>query len=118
MRPPALRVFVVAIVAGLSVSCAYARGIPIGTPQPPRPPDCRLAYTHLDPADAQARWRQVGDVCVSDMDATVNEMYEPGSGHDALTERACELGGQMVTPVGLCANGKASAIEFGVYVPR
>jgi hypothetical protein len=46
------------------------------------------------------------------------DVYWPGEPGDALSEKACALGGEMVTPIGLCANGKISAIEFGVYVRR
>jgi len=107
---------------GLTGACAYARAIPIGAPAPARPPDCPLAYARLDPVELQTQWREVGDVCVSAgtgfSHMTIDDVYEPGTPHDLLTERACALGGQMVTPVGLCSNGKSSAIEFGVYVAR
>jgi hypothetical protein len=100
----------------LSTACVHARAIPIGSAAPSRPSDCELAYERASPRDAQAQWRQVGDACV---DAhSVDVVYQPGSQHDALTEQACSLGGQIVTPVGLCSNGRHSAIEFGVYVSR
>lgn len=69
----------------------------------------------------QASWRRVGDVCVNpgaDARATVEDAYAPGAMRYALTERACSLGGEVVTPTGLCSNGKNSAVEFGVFVPR
>ena len=102
-------------LTGFSVDCApyaSARGIPIGTPAPARPPDCKLSYARIAPAEAQAEWRQVGDVCLK------NVRYWPGEAREVLSEQACALGGEMVTPIGLCANGKISAIEFGVYVRR
>jgi hypothetical protein len=114
-------VFIVFVVAALSSGCAYARGIRVGAGAPPRPAGCQLAYQHVSPAEAQARWRQVGDVCVSvgsDPNPQVADVYEPGEMHDVLNERACELGGEIVTPIGLCSNGKTSGIEFGVYVPN
>jgi hypothetical protein len=121
MRPlPSL--VLVAALAAVSAGCAYARAVSIGTPVPPRPPSCALKYATIAPGDAQAAWRQVGAVCVSRgsgySQQGVREVYAPGEEHDLLRERACGLGGEMVTPVGLCSNGKANAIEFGVYVPR
>jgi hypothetical protein len=112
-------VFLVFVVASLSAGCAYARGIRVGEGAAPRPPGCQLAYEHLSPAQAQARWRQVGDVCVSYgqlNEPSVAAAYQPGEMRDALDERACALGGEIVSPVGLCSNGKANGIEFGVYV--
>jgi hypothetical protein len=112
MRPLASGLLVITL-AGFSVDCAeYARGIHIGTPAPARPPDCKLSYARIAPAEAQAEWRQVGDVCLT------GDVYWPGEAGDALSKEACFLGGEMVTPSGLCANGKSSAIEFAVYVRR
>jgi hypothetical protein len=114
MRPLASGLLVLTL-AGFSVDCApyaRARGIPIGTPAPARPPDCKLSYARIAPPEAQAEWRQVGDVCLT------GDVYWPGEAGDALSEKVCALGGEMVTPIGLCANGKMSAIEFGVYVRR
>lgn len=48
----------------------------------------------------------------------VVDIYEPGDMRNALTERACSLGGEMVTPIGLCSNWQATAVAFGVYVAR
>ncbi|MGD0523795.1 MAG: hypothetical protein ABSE49_01555 [Polyangiaceae bacterium] len=108
--------------AVLSAGCAYARSVAIGSPVPARPPSCALEYARIAPGDAQPSWRQVGAVCVSRgsgfSQQHVYEVYEPGDQRDLLTARACALGGEMVTPVGLCTNGKSNAIEFGVYVPR
>jgi hypothetical protein len=109
MRPLASLLLVLTL-AGFSVNCApHARGIPVGTPAPARPPDCRLSYERIAPAEAQAEWRQVGDVCLK------NVRYWPGEAREVLSEQACALGGEMVTPIGLCAR---NATEFGVYVRR
>jgi hypothetical protein len=106
--------------AVLSTACGMARGIPIGAPAPARTPDCLLAYEQVSPADAQSQWRQVGDVCVSAPHGspTIPDVYSPGDLHDLLQEQACELGGEIVTPIGLCTNKRENGIEFGVYVPR
>jgi hypothetical protein len=98
-------------LAGFSVACAAprARGIPIGTPAPARPSDCELSYTRIAPAEAQAEWRQVGAVCLPAGN------YWPGEAEDALRQKSCALGGQMVTPSGLCTK---NGTEFGVYVRR
>ncbi len=112
MRPFASLLLIVTL-AGCSVGCAfgprYARGIPIGTPAPARPPDCKLSYVRIAPAEAQAEWRQVGDVCLR------AGPYWPGEAEAVLSGEACALGGEMVTPIGLCA---MNASEFGVYVRR
>jgi hypothetical protein len=110
--------------AGFCTACSpYARVLPLGASLPSRPPNCELAYELIAPADAQAQWRQVGEVCLTDSpfwsaQPRVVDVYQPGDMHDLLTERACALGGQSVTPIALCANGKRSGIAFGVYVPR
>jgi hypothetical protein len=98
-------------VACFSVACAAprARGIPIGTPAPARAPDCRLTYARVAPAEAQAEWRQVGAVCLP------AGHYWPGEAENALEEKACALGGEMVTPSGLCTR---NGTEFAVYVRR
>jgi hypothetical protein len=108
----------VLLVSVSSAACAHARGIRVGEGARPRPPDCELAYERAAPADAQARWRQVGIVCASGGEGLRSsaEAYEPGEVHDALKERACALGGEIVSPTGLCSNGRQSGIEFGVYV--
>lgn len=110
MRTLASRLLILTSV-GFSVNCAPPRvhGIPIGTPAAARPPDCRLSYARIAPAEAQAEWRQVGDVCLPAGD------YWPGEAREALNERACGLGGEMVTAVGLCSR---NGTEFGVYVRR
>jgi hypothetical protein len=96
----------------------------MGPPLPSREPDCELQYEHVTPAEAQAQWRQIGEVCVSanglalHQARSVDDVYEPGALHDVLTERACALGGERVTPIGMCSNGQLAAIDFGVYVPR
>jgi hypothetical protein len=74
----------------------------------------------VSPADAQSRWRQVGDVCVSAPSGspTVQDVYSPGDLRDVLNEHACALGGEIVSPIGLCTNRRHDGIEFGVYVPR
>jgi hypothetical protein len=119
MRPSLSRSLVLLGAASLSAACAFARGIPLGEGAQPRPPGCALAYEHVLPAEAQTRWRQVGDVCVSgSLDPSVEDAYEPGIMRDALNERACTLGGEIVSPVGLCSNGKYNGLEFGIYVPK
>jgi hypothetical protein len=45
-------------------------------------------------------------------------VYTPGDLHDLLSEEACALGGEIVTPIGLCTNRRQNGIEFGVYVPQ
>ena len=99
--------------------CVQARGVAIGPAVPSRPPSCLLGYAQMDPAEAMTRWRQVGSVCVSHgRGLTVAETYEPGDTRDALTDKACDLGAEMVSPVGTCANGRANGVEFGAYVVR
>jgi len=111
--------FLAVAVALASAACGgYARGIAIGAGAPARAADCKLTYSHVSPHEAQARWRQVGDVCVSTGVAPASWAYAPGDIRDALTERACALGGEVVTPVGLCANERVSGVEFGVYVAK
>jgi hypothetical protein len=96
----------------------------MGPSLPSRPSDCEIEYEHVAPAEALAQWRQVGNVCVSAnpfairQARSVDDVYQPGDLHDLLTERACALGGERVTPIGMCSNGQLAAIEFGVYVPR
>jgi hypothetical protein len=108
MRPLAL--LIVLTLAGFSVNCVpYTSSIPIGTPAPARPHDCKLSFARIAPAEAQAEWRQVGDVCLT------AGPYWPSELRAAVSEEACALGGEMVTPVGLCAR---NATEFGVYVRR
>ena len=53
----------------------------------------------------------------AEMARSVDDVYGPGALHDVLTERACALGGERVTPIGMCSNGQLVAIDFGVYVP-
>ncbi len=119
MRPwsSLLLVFVTAV---LLTACERVRSIPIGTPAPARESGCSIDYEQVTPADAQSRWRQVGDVCVSagSGSPTVQDFYSSGDLRDQLNDEACGLGGEIVTPVGLCANRKENGIEFGVYVPR
>lgn len=126
MRPAASSLFVSAI-AGLCAAChppPYARVLPMGESLPSRPSDCAIKYERVAPADAQAQWRQVGEVCVSasavaiHQARSVDDVYQPGDMHDLLTEQACALGGETVTPIGMCSNGQLAAIAFGVYVPR
>jgi hypothetical protein len=113
-----------ATAASLSIACVpSARGIRVGEGAQERPPGCALAYEQIAPADAQVQWRQVGDVCVSSgsslAEPSVEEAYEPGRDMNvALNEQACALGGEIVTPIGLCSNGKINGVEFGVYVPK
>jgi hypothetical protein len=126
MHPAAASVLVSSI-AGLCAAChppAYARVLPMGAPLPSRPSDCDIEYERVAPAEAQAQWREVGEVCVSAnalairQARSVDDVYQPGDLHDLLTARACALGGETVTPIGMCSNGQLAAIEFGVYVPR
>jgi hypothetical protein len=115
---------IVLSAAGLCAACyPYARALRTGEPVPSRPRDCELTYARVAPADAQAQWRQVGEVCLSAPplqggQTRVVDVYQPGDMHDVLTEWACSLGGEIVTPVGLCSNGRSNAVAFGVYVPR
>jgi hypothetical protein len=118
MRRFALRLLVVTL-AGLCAACASARGIRFGAPAPARAPNCALSYARIAPADAQAQWRQVGDVCLSNPSGLdIDDIYSSVDAREQLAGQACFLGGEMVTPVGLCANGRSSAVEFGVYVRR
>lgn len=100
-------------------ACATASGFAIGPRLPPRPPDCKLSYERFAPADVPSSWRQIGAVCVaSPQGIRWAETYEPGDERDLLTERACELGAQMVTPAGFCSGGRMNGVEFGAYVAR
>jgi hypothetical protein len=113
--------FLLLSLASVSAACVHARGIPIGQGASPRPAGCELRCERTSPSEAQARWQQVGDVCVSNggvPNPDVEDAYQPGDMHDALTDQACALGGEIVTPIGLCTNGKSDGVEFGVYVPR
>jgi hypothetical protein len=57
-------------------------------------------HERVAPAEAQAQWRQVGEVCVSagalaiHQARSVEDVYQPGELHDLLTARACALGGE------------------------
>jgi hypothetical protein len=106
----------------LSLSaCVSSRSVALGVGAPPRPDDCSLSYERADPAQVGAQWRQVGTVCVAGGDAPqidVSDVYEPGEAKDTLSARACQLGAEMVSPVGLCSNGRQQGIEFGAYVKR
>jgi hypothetical protein len=115
-----MRVAFVLLFAVSGVACISARALPLGEPAPPRDPSCPLSFDHVAPSDAAARWRQVGVVCVAHVSGyqAVEEIYEPGEARDLLVEHACALGGEHVSPVGLCVNARANGIEFGVYRAR
>jgi hypothetical protein len=97
----------------------------MGASLPSRPPDCGLTYERAAPANAQAQWRQVGEVCVSAKYSLSRQearsfdmVYQPGEMHDVLAAKACAFGGEMVAPIGRCSNGLFNAIAFGVYVAQ
>ena len=109
------------VVASVTSACVSARGVAIGPAARPRPSNCSLSYARIDPHDALAKWRQVGSVCVTipfSYSPTVDDVYAPGNAHDALTEEACDLGAEMVTPVSTCAGDRSRGVEFGAFVAR
>jgi hypothetical protein len=96
--------------------------------QKARPANCAIDFERASPHEAQAKWRQIGVVCLTvgwcDKDGmshecTVDDVYRPGDRRDVLQAEACHMGGDVVTPIDLCAmsayRGVGAGIEFGVY---
>jgi hypothetical protein len=117
MRPPAI-FFATAVLA--AAGCVSTRRVAIGPPVPARPYGCDIAFGRLDPNDAARRLRLVGTVCVAGGGASdgVDRVYARTEAREALQEDACELGGELVSPIGLCSNGRVDGLEFGVYRDR
>jgi hypothetical protein len=114
-----VRCIIVVLPLVLSACAVIARSVPLGPPEPPRPYDCPIAFARVTPSDASTRWREVGAVCLAKGSyITVDEVYAPGDLHDRLAVEACNLGGEVVLPVGTCSANRSGAIEFGVYASR
>jgi hypothetical protein len=114
MRTP----FVALSLGMLTLSgCITTRRVALGPPEPPRPLDCPIRFERIEPGEAARTYRQVGSICITNTrrPVRVEDAYKKEDVREALQRDACRLGGDLVSPVGLCSNGREAGLEFGVY---
>jgi hypothetical protein len=108
----------------LCSGCYTLTSTGIGAPAPMRSP-CKLRVEPITPKDAEARYRQVGVVCVAAGDAFNGNDSDFNRWDDSLKSdfqvRACQVGGDVVVKAGLCAAARPMSpdttpgILFNVY---
>jgi hypothetical protein len=128
MNDASKRLTLVAVVATSLLACAppqqiasstptysLAYSLPMGAPAAPHDPGCHVDFQRLTPKQAQDRWEQGGVVCVSIGNETLDSIMATGLLHEAVRQKACALGTEIVVPVGLCGDSGGRGIEFGAF---
>ncbi len=117
MRAPVL------ILAVLLGGCATVTSVAVGPPQPPKPPDCALQFSQQPPEALAAGYQRVGEICLCDPNNPGNDPRASRSSPE-LQQRACALGGDLVTATGTCSaaspldEGACDGIRFAVMKAR
>lgn len=100
--------------------CVYTlRAIPIGARAPSRATGCAVRQEQLSPAEADAKYRQVGAICVTEQrspTSTARVQMSAGARRE-FDQEVCSLGGDVVVVSGLCADGqyRMNGAEYRVY---
>lgn len=115
-------------MAFVFVGCGPSvRSVRVGPQATPLPETCGAEVARITLEEARAKGMEVGVVCVASAYATrdgadsADVIQQDPEAYEALRARACVLGGTVIVPSGLCANGSGRSsregVEFAVFRP-